>query len=323
MTESIRRSSRIPKQVAILIVGSDFEGKVFSEKTKTVVLSRHGAGIVSEYKLSAEQELIIRCLDTNKEAEVRVVGQLAAESGVYTYGVAFLDPNIDLWGLEFAAATEAEKLARRALLDCSSCKGREIVDQTELESDVFSINKSLMRYCKRCGSSTLWKQAADDADVPAAVAPVGGEKRDGDTRVLPAQERTLGSPALAPRPEPDVTSASVPEPSTSDATTSVPQAPTRRENRRKHVRTAVNFKACIRYQNFADDIVTCEDMSRGGLRFKSRQRYLEKAKIEIAAPYSEGTPPIFVAAQIVFVQELAAERMFRYGIAYLHSARSR
>ena len=78
MAESIRRSSRIPKQVAILIVGSDFEGKVFSEKTKTVVLSRHGAGIISEYKLSAEQELIIRCLDTNKEAEVRVVGQLAA-----------------------------------------------------------------------------------------------------------------------------------------------------------------------------------------------------------------------------------------------------
>src|SRR5215472_5677125 len=63
--EGVRRSSRIPKEIAILLTGSDIEGKVFSEQTKTVLLSRHGAGIVSRYKLSAEQELILRRLDTN------------------------------------------------------------------------------------------------------------------------------------------------------------------------------------------------------------------------------------------------------------------
>jgi len=56
----LRRSSRIPKEIAILLVGSDMEGKMFSEETKTVVLSRHGAGIVSQYALYAEQELILR-----------------------------------------------------------------------------------------------------------------------------------------------------------------------------------------------------------------------------------------------------------------------
>src|SRR5215471_15935830 len=74
--EGVRRSSRIPKEIAILLTGSDIEGKVFSEQTKTVLLSRHGAGIVSRYKLSAEQELILRRLDTNKETEVRLVGQI-------------------------------------------------------------------------------------------------------------------------------------------------------------------------------------------------------------------------------------------------------
>ena len=54
-SESVRRSSRIPKEINVLLVGSDTEGKVFSEPTKTVLLSRHGAGIVSRYKLSAEQ----------------------------------------------------------------------------------------------------------------------------------------------------------------------------------------------------------------------------------------------------------------------------
>ena len=58
--EGVRRLSRIPKEMHILLVGSDTEGKIFSEQTKTVLLSRHGAGIVSRYKLSAEQELILR-----------------------------------------------------------------------------------------------------------------------------------------------------------------------------------------------------------------------------------------------------------------------
>src|SRR5437016_14277955 len=88
--EHLRRSSRIAREIAILLLGSDTEGKVFSEQTKTVLLSRHGAGIVSRYKLSAEQELILRRLDTNKEAEVRVVGRIGGDGEVYTYGVACL-----------------------------------------------------------------------------------------------------------------------------------------------------------------------------------------------------------------------------------------
>lgn len=74
--EHLRRSSRIPKEVAVLLTGSDMDGRGFSEMTKTVLLSRHGAGVISTYKLSAEQEIIIRYLDANKEAVVRVVGRM-------------------------------------------------------------------------------------------------------------------------------------------------------------------------------------------------------------------------------------------------------
>jgi hypothetical protein len=135
------------------------EGKMFSEETKTVLLSRHGAGIVSQYALYAEQELVLRRLDTNKEAEIRVVGQLGADGKLYTYGVAFLNP----------------------------------------------------------------------------------------------------------------------------------------------------------------DIVTCEDISRGGLHFKSRKEYIAEAEIEVAAPYSPGTQSIFVRAQIVHVVEVKQERRFRCGVCYSKS----
>jgi len=94
-------------------------------------------------------------------------------------------------------------------------------------------------------------------------------------------------------------------------------APT--ENRRKHVRTKVNFQACIRSYAFGDDIVTCEDISRGGLRFKSRKEYVAKTEIEVAAPYAPGTPDIFVLGRIVYVVELKQERRFRCGVCYAKS----
>jgi hypothetical protein len=288
----MRRSSRIPKEIGILLIGSDTVGKVFSEETKTVLLSRHGAGIVSHYKLSAEQELILRRLDTNKETEVRVVGQIGAESDIYTYGVAFLDSKNNFWGIKFPQSSDAEKGANTALLQCSSCKAREAVEHSDLESDVYLINEGIVRFCEHCGSSTFWKRASKETEevpvaVEAAQAPVA----------VPAVREEAPMPVAA----------------------SAPAA--RPENRRKHVRTKVSFKACVRSFAHGDDIVTCEDISRGGLRFKSRKPYTEKFKIEVAAPYEAGMQNFFVPAEIVHVHELKEEKMFRCGVAYLRSSK--
>ncbi len=290
----MRRSGRIPKEIAILLVGSDLEGKVFSEQTKTVLLSRHGAGIVSQYKLVPEQELIVRRLDTDSEVEVRIVGQIGSQSDNYTYGVAFLDPEIDFWGVKFPPMTDSEIRASRALLECSSCKQRETVDQSDLEGDVFAINEGIVRFCKNCGSSTFWRQASGDAgdksDLPEPV-----QAHDSSSSPNQAGTQAVSAPAALK--------------------TAVPQ-----ENRRKYVRTKVNCKACIRQPGQTLDIVVCEDMSRGGLRFKSRKRYFETSTIEVAAPYTAGTQSIFVNARIVYVQELPEEKLFRCGVEYLKSS---
>jgi len=295
--DGMRRSSRIPKEIAILLVGSDMAGKVFSEETKTVVLSRHGAGIVSQYVLSAEQELILRRLDTDKEAEVRIVGQLGSHGESHTYGVAFLDAEMDLWGVDFPSMTDSEKEVSRALLQCSSCKAREMVQQSDLESDVYLVNEGIIRFCRKCGSSTIWKRAIGDAagdTVPLENTPPEAEQRAEPVETLP---EAPPNPALAP----------------------VPQTAARTENRRKHVRTRVNFQACVRTHTFGDDIVTCEDISRGGLCFTSGKRYIEQTEIEVAAPYSPGNPEIFVHAQIVHVVELKQEGRFRCGVRYARS----
>ena len=295
--EGVRRSSRIPREIPILLVGSDMEGKVFSEQTKTVLISRHGAGIVSEHILSAEQELIMRRLDTNKEAEIRVVGQLGSVDQIYTYGVAFLNAEMDLWGIKFPGMTESEKAASRVLLQCSSCKTRETVEQSELESDVYIVNEGIFRTCKTCGTSTFWKQAMEEDGSEAVAAPVES---------APAEAVESAEPAEAAA---TVTAESAP----------AAKIEARVENKRKHMRTKVNFKGCVRSFKFGDDVVTCEDMSRGGLRFKSRKQYFEKMEIEVAAPYSPGSQAIFVRATVVHVTELKQERRFRCGVAYSKS----
>jgi hypothetical protein len=291
--ENMRRSGRIPKEIAILLVGSDLDGKVFSEETKTVVLSRHGAGIISQYKLVPEQELILRRLDTNSETEIRIVGQIGAQADSYTYGVSFLDPEIDFWGVKFPLLADSEIQATRALLECSGCKHREAVLHSDLEADVLAINEGIVRFCKNCGSSTFWKQAAGATPYVAA------------------------SPQLAQKQESSYSS--------DHAATQAVSAPVAQkpfilpENRRRHPRTKVNYKACIRQPGHTLDIVTCEDMSRGGLRFKSRKQYFPGTPIGVAVPYKLGTQSIFVHARIVYVQELPEEKVFRCGVEYLKS----
>jgi hypothetical protein len=285
--ESMRRSGRIRKEIAILLVGSDLDGKVFSEETKTVVLSRHGAGIISQYKLVPEQELIVRRIDNNKEAEIRVVGQIGAQADNFTYGVAFLGPDTNFWGVEFPPLTQSEIQASRALLQCSSCKRREAVDHSDLEADVFAINEGIVRFCKNCGYSTLWKQASGGPGDAAASAD------------LVQEQAASSTPAPEPAPQKLVITP---------------------ENRRKYVRTKVSCKACIRQAGHTQDVVTCEDMSRGGLRFKSRKQYFQGSMIEIAAPYTPGSNSIFVPARIVYVQELPEEKLFRCGVQYLKSS---
>jgi hypothetical protein len=48
----VRFTSRIPKEIPILLIGSDLDGTVFSEPTTSAVISLHGAAILSRHKLS-------------------------------------------------------------------------------------------------------------------------------------------------------------------------------------------------------------------------------------------------------------------------------
>jgi hypothetical protein len=132
--------------------------------------------------------------------------------------VAFLDPRLKFWDIDFLSLSSAELERSLLPLVSNSCKALEKIDETGIEADICSTGGGVLRFC---------------------------------------------------------------------------------------------------HAERGDDVVPCEDMSRGGLRFKSRKRCYDRTLIEVAVPYTPGQPSIFVPAQIVFFQELPEQQLFRYGVAYL------
>src|SRR5207249_11365278 len=114
----VRSSGRIPKEIPIVLIDSDLAAKIFSDPTKTVLLSPHGAGLLSRHKLCPEQEMVLRWPERNKEAEIRVVGQIGEDSGVYTYGVAFFDSVVNFWEMEFPSPSPTEQELGMLTLVC-------------------------------------------------------------------------------------------------------------------------------------------------------------------------------------------------------------
>ena len=81
---SERRSGRIASQIRIVLMGTDTSGRVFSEETRTVVLSRHGAGVLSKFRVALDEILTMRFLGGSTEVAVRLVGELGHDSRGYT-----------------------------------------------------------------------------------------------------------------------------------------------------------------------------------------------------------------------------------------------
>ena len=242
------------------------------------MISRHGAVIALNRKLAAQQELTIRCIGKKRETKARVVGLIGGQGNEFVYGIALLDPAMNLWDVEFPQLTGTEEPLARMLLKCSACGGREVVHLNEIEIQVFSANQRIERSCQSCSATTSWKQESKQAE--------------GKLDVLESTQESGERSTVAP--------------------------PTRAHEKRKHNRVRTKVSACIRQLGFPDEVVVCEDLSRGGLCFRGRKRYLEGAEIEVAVPYSGGSGDVFMPARVVYAKEVGDR--FRQGAAYVTAA---
>ncbi|MFB3922850.1 MAG: PilZ domain-containing protein [Terriglobia bacterium] len=268
-----RRSDRISVQLPIIISGTDVMGKDFVEAARTVLIARYGAKILCQRKLSPQLEIVIHCLMTSEDAHCRVVGQVREGSeGIY-YGVEIADQDVDLWGVEFPPIELSESAIGRVLVECAPCRRRELAYLNEFEAEVLERSRSLWRFCKRCGETSLWKETWLRADED-----------------LPKEEETQTPKVASP--------------------------PKRSSDDRKHTRIDLHMEALIRDPQGWEEVVISENVSRGGLRFRSKKHYAEDWTIEVALPYSRSGANIFSAAQIKHIGKGEEEGQNIYGVAY-------
>lgn len=311
----IRRSDRVTVTVAVEVNGTDASGQDFFDAAETVVVSRHGAAILVTRKLVPEQELYLRNRENNREAEVRVIGQISSHERGGVYGVTFTDAKVNLWDIEFPPLAESEAAAARLVLECAACKAREVVYLNELEAEVFEAGGALKRRCPRCAESTLWRASSG----PAPAEPIA------PTRPVPRGPAPAARPtatAEAPEAMPVAESVGVPfQPQEAEE----PEGPPRTQNDRKHVRSKLEIKICIRRYREGEDewgteeeILTTVDCSRGGFSFESRRKYKKGSHIEVAIPYRPGAANIFVPAKIANARGKKGGG-YRYGAAYIRA----
>ena len=87
--------------------------------------------------------------------------------------------------------------------------------------------------------------------------------------------------------------------------------------RRNRTRVKARVLACIRRRGFQEEVAVCEDLSKGGLSFRSRNKYEEGSRVEVAVPFTPGSGAIFVPIRIVFSQAIASAGLYRHGAAYI------
>jgi PilZ domain len=276
----VRRSDRIAMTLLLEATGRDSHGQDFKEPCRTMLINRHGAVIVLDRDVAPEQRIHLRRrapTEAHLESEVRIVGQFGKQKEGYVYGIEILEEQKDLWGVEFPPVAESTEAVARMLLECSHCRGREVVYLNEVELQGFETNRGIARHCKVCGIPSIWTQAPHEDEKKLAARA--------------ARARKAAESVVSVKPENE-------------------------QRARQRLRLKTRLTACIRQANADDELAVCEDISSIGMCFRSKRRYEADAPVEIAVPYSPDAANIFLSARIVYSEAMPKAGLFRHGTEY-------
>jgi hypothetical protein len=112
-TPSQRRSQCIFLCVGIIVRGKKADGGTFSERTKTEVVSAHGALILLRESVCAGQELTLRNIPTSEEIVCTVVECNQGQAGLADVGLPFVHRSPRLWRVAFPPSDWSRAVRKR------------------------------------------------------------------------------------------------------------------------------------------------------------------------------------------------------------------
>ncbi len=97
-----RRSSRIGLKARVALSGQDRQKCTFTMSAMATGLNRYGAAVQVNRELLVGSTIVLRN-SRHTQASARVVKQVNAVQGVFTYGVEFKEEDTvkDFWGITF------------------------------------------------------------------------------------------------------------------------------------------------------------------------------------------------------------------------------
>ncbi|HJZ50576.1 MAG TPA: PilZ domain-containing protein [Candidatus Acidoferrales bacterium] len=279
-TAAQRRSDRVSLILLLEASGTDINGQEFADPARTMQINRTGAVILLDRDLRPDQHINIKrkaASETHRQSKVRVVGQFGRQKEGYVYGIEILQPENDVWGIEFPPIAESEEAVARMLLECTYCRGREVVYLNELELRGFEITRGIARHCKTCGVPSIWTQALHEDEKKLASRAARGRRGQAAPGEIPAGGE---------------------------------------QRERQRLRMKTRLTACIRQANEDDELAVCEDISPVGMCFRSKRRYNAETAISVAVPYSPEAANIFLPARVIYCEEMPKAGLFRHGVEY-------
>jgi len=186
-----RQSERISLAMPVEVVGNNLFGDIFLCEGWTEVVSQTGARVRLKQNLASDQEVTIRCLETGKEASARVVARVNGKSKQNVYGIMLLDPETQPWGINFPPRGDSAGAVGRIVLECLTCRTRELVYLDGFELEVLESSETLSRFCRRCADSCLWRKSYEA--LPAGMDDAESSDRSGleDRRDPRREVRTI------------------------------------------------------------------------------------------------------------------------------------
>jgi len=86
---------------------------------------------------------------------------------------------------------------------------------------------------------------------------------------------------------------------------------------RETTRYETHLTACVRAKPGTEEMAVCENVSRQGIAFRTKNRYEEGSQVEVAVPYTPGMANVFVPAVVIHVRALPTAGLYRHGAKYL------
>jgi hypothetical protein len=166
-----RRSDRLMITLPLVVEGKDTKDQPFDNTARTTTVNRHGARIVTPRPLRAGQTITVTNLASRKKCQFRVVGPVSpATDRGGEWGIECLDPNKDIWGIQFPPVLASDEIQSKALLECQDCGTNALMRVSLIEVEVLETSGILTKPCTQCERETTWHLSEKQTGMVAVAA---------------------------------------------------------------------------------------------------------------------------------------------------------